>query len=217
MRGVRIPVKILSAKTIPNVSEDLAQKLGLKPEIRSIGILTTDSDDPTYCALDEATKAAQVQVVYAKSCYAGAANATAKLTGEVIGILAGANPSEVTAGLRAAVEVLEGNIGFVSANEAGDVTYFAHPVSSTGQYLSEQAGIPLGEPLAYLVAPPMESVVGLDAALKAADVTLQSWFSPPTETNYGGGLLTGSQAACTAACHAFAQAVEEAAGKPREV
>jgi ethanolamine utilization protein EutL len=115
------------------------------------------------------------------------------------------------------VEVLQGNIGFVSANEEGDVAYFAQTISSSGQYLSQQAQVAVGAPLAYLVAPPMESVLGLDAALKAADVTLQSWFNPPTETNYGGGLLTGSQAACTAACHAFAQAVEDAAGKPREV
>ena len=70
------------------------------------------------------------------------------------------------------------------------------------------AGINEGEPLAYLIAPPLEAVYGLDAALKAADVRLVTMFAPPSETNYGGGLLTGTQSACYAACTAFAQAVE---------
>ena len=36
---------------------------------------------------------AEVVVVYAKSFYAGAANANTKLAGEIIGILAGPNPA----------------------------------------------------------------------------------------------------------------------------
>ena len=55
MTGDRIPAKVLATHTIANVSETLAQKLGLPQEYRSIGILTADSDDVTYCALDEAT------------------------------------------------------------------------------------------------------------------------------------------------------------------
>ena len=94
----------------------LAQKLGLPQEYRSIGILTADSDDVTYCALDEATKAAAVEVVYGRSLYAGAANASTKLAGEVIGILAGPNPAEVQSGLRSCVDFMESGVGFVSAN-----------------------------------------------------------------------------------------------------
>ena len=37
---------------------------------------------------------------------------------------------------------------------------------------------------------------------------------PPTETNFGGGLLTGSRSACEAACEAFARAVKEVAAAP---
>jgi ethanolamine utilization protein EutL len=170
----------------------------------------------TYCALDEATKAAGVEVVYGKSFYGGAANATTRLAGEVIGILAAETPSEITAGLGAAVDFLNHH-GFCAANESGDVVYFAHTVTSCGSYLSQVAGVQPGEALAYLVAPPMESVLGLDAALKAADVTLKQWFAPPSETNFGGGLLTGSQSACGAACLAFAETVMDAAGQPREV
>ena len=57
--------------------------------------------------------------------------------------------------------------------------------------------------------------MGLDAAVKAAAVTLQKFYGPPTETNFAGGLLTGSQAACQAACQAFAQTVQNIAQDPK--
>ena len=217
MTGDLLKVNVLATHTIANVSETLAKKLKLPKEFRSIGIITADSDDPTYCALDEATKAAAVTVVYGRSLYAGAANASTKLAGEVIGILAGPNPSEVSSGLRAAVDFLESGVGFHSANEDDSVAYFAYTVSRTGSYLSKTAGVREGEALAYLVAPPLESMVGLDEALKAADVELVALFEPPTETNYGGGLLTGTQSACNAACAAFAETVKAVAARPREV
>ena len=217
MTGDLLKCSALATRTIANVSESMAEKLGLRPEFRSIGILTADSDDVTYCALDEATKAAAVEVVYGRSLYAGAANANTRLAGEVIGILAGPNPSEVLSGLRAAVDFFESGVGFRSANEDDSIVYFAHTVSRTGSYLSKTAGVREGEALAYLIAPPLEAVVGLDEAMKAADVTLAALFEPPSETNFGGGLLTGTQSACKSACEAFAQAVLDIAQRPREV
>lgn len=171
----------------------------------------------TYCALDEATKAAAVEVVYGRSLYAGAGNASTKLAGEVIGILAGPNPAEVQSGLRACAEFMASGVGFRSANEDGSIVYFAHTVSRTGTYLSKTAGVREGEALAYLIAPPLEAVVGLDEALKASDVELAALFEPPSETNFGGGLLTGTQSACNAACAAFAEAVKAVAARPREI
>ena len=212
-----IPVKVLSTRTIANVSETLAKKLGLPRQYRSIGLITADSDDMTYCALDEATKAAAVEVVYGKSLYAGAANASTALAGEVIGILAGPNPAEVQSGLRACVDFMNSGAGFRSANQDDSVIYFAHTVSRTGTSLSKVAGVREGEALAYLIAPPLEAMVGLDEAMKASDVELVTLFEPPSETNFGGGLLTGTQSACKAACEAFAQAVLDVAGQPREV
>lgn len=217
MTGDLLKVNVLATHTIANVSETLAKKLKLPKEYRSIGIITADSDDPTYCALDEATKDAAVTVVYARSLYAGAANASTKYAGEVIGILAGPNPSEVSSGLGSAVRFLESGVGFHSANEDDSVAYFAHTISRTGSYLSKTAGVKEGEALAYLVAPPLEAMVGLDEAMKAADVELVALFEPPTETNYGGGLLTGTQSACHAACAAFEKTVKAVAARPREV
>ena len=102
----------------------------------------------------------------------------------------------------------------MSADENDSVVYFAHCISRTGSYLSEQAAVPEGTAMAYLIAPPAEATVGLDAALKAADTTLRVYYGPPTETNFAGGLLTGDQAACQAACQAFGEAVCNVARTP---
>ena len=217
MKRDPLPAHVLATRIIPNVAPDMAKELGLTPDQKSLAIVTADSDDVTYTALDEATKAAAVEVVYGRSLYAGAGNASTKLAGEVIGILAGPNPAEVQSGLRACAEFMASGVGFRSANEDGSIVYFAHTVSRTGTYLSKTAGVREGEALAYLIAPPLEAVVGLDEALKASDVELAALFEPPSETNFGGGLLTGAQSACKAACEAFAEAVKAVAARPREV
>ena len=216
MRGDLLKAEVLATRTVTNVSPDLAKELGLTPEHKSIAILTSNCDDVTYTALDEATKKAQVDVVYAKSFYGGADNANTKFAGEVIGILAGPTPAEVKSGLEAAIDVIEKGANFVSANDEDSVAYYAHCISRTGSFLSEGAGIPQGDSIAYLIAPPLEAMYALDVALKAADVKICAFYGPPTETNFGGALLTGSQSSCRAACDAFAQAVEEVANQPRE-
>lgn len=211
-----IKAKILAIKIIPNVNACMAENFKLTSEQRSIGLITTDIDDVAYTALDEATKKADVQVVYAKSMYAGSANASTKLAGEFIGIIAGANPAEIKSGLKAAIDFIENDACFYSANDDDTVPFYAQTISRTGSYLSSIANIPEGEPLAYLIAPPLEAMYGMDAALKAADVKLAAFYGPPTETNFGGGLLTGSQSACKAAADAFRDAVMFVADSPTE-
>ena len=214
MKGDKLKASVLAVRLIPNVDGGMAKELGLPEGHRSIGILTSDCDDVTYTALDDATKKAVVEVVYGKSFYGGAANANTKLAGEVIGILSGPTPAEVRSGLNAAVDFIENEASFISANDDDTIAYYAHCVSRTGSYLSKTAGITEGESLAYLIAPPLEAMYALDIALKAADVQLVAFFGPPSETNFGGGLLTGSQSACQAACDAFAEAVKSVADNP---
>ena len=207
-----IPVKVLAVRYLANAAPELRRGLGAPKGYASLALLTTDCDDATYIALDQATKAAEVEVCFARSFYAGAANATTPHAGEVIGILAGATPGAVRSGMEAALSALE-NLGF---EEAGGVPYLAQTVSSTGSYLSGEAGIRPGESLAYLIAPPLEAMYALDAALKASEVRLAKLYPPPSETNFGGALLTGTRSACAAACTAFAEAVRSVAQRPRE-
>jgi len=207
-----IPVKVLAVRYLSNADPKLAASLGAPEGYPSLGLITTDCDDATYIALDEATKAADVQVCYSRSFYAGAANASTPYAGEVIGILAGATPGAVRSGMEAALSALA-RLGF---EETKGVPCLAHTVSSAGSFLAKEAGVPLGSAVAYLIAPPLESMYAMDAALKAADVKLCKLYAPPSETNFGGGLLSGTQSACDAARDAFAQAVAEVAGRPME-
>lgn len=214
MLGDRMKTTILSVQMLPNASPMLLGNISLPPGHRSLGLITTDCDDVSYAALDEATKKANVQVAYARSMYAGASNASTKLAGEFIGILSGEDPAEVRSGLEAAVRFIEQDAAFYSANEDDSIVYFAHCISRTGSYLSAQADVPEGTPMAYVIAPPIEAMMGLDAAVKMADVELKVFYGPPSETNFAGGLLTGDQAACKAACKAFEETVRRIAENP---
>ena len=206
-----IPVNILAVRYLASATDGLSRALGAPEGYPCLGLITTDCDDATYIALDEATKAAEVQVCFGSSFYAGAANASTPYAGEVLGILCATTPGAVRSGMEAAVGAL-GRLGFETA---GEVPYLAHTISSCGSFLAKEAGVAEGSALAYLIAPPLESMYAMDAALKAADVTLCKLYTPPSPTNFGGGLLTGTQSACAAACAAFAEAVAEVAQNPR--
>ncbi len=210
-----VRAKVLAVRIIPNVNEFMKEQLKLKPHQRSIGMLTVTIDDVGYTAVDEATKKADVEVVYARSFYAGSAHASGPLSGEFIGILAGPNPAEVRSGIDAAIAMIEEEACFWAANEEGTIAFYAQCISRTGSYLSKMNNVPEGTPLAYLIAPPLEAMYALDAAIKAAEVRMTSFFGPPTETNFAGGHLVGSQSACKAACDAFAAAVIEVAREPK--
>ncbi|HAI2404105.1 TPA: ethanolamine utilization microcompartment protein EutL [Escherichia coli] len=207
---------VTAMRVIASVNADFARELKLPPHIRSLGLISADSDDVTYIAADEATKQAMVEVVYGRSLYAGAAHGPSPTAGEVLIMLGGPNPAEVRAGLDAMIAHIENGAAFQWANDAQDTAFLAHVVSRTGSYLSSTAGagITLGDPMAYLVAPPLEATYGIDAALKSADVQLATYVPPPSETNYSAAFLTGSQAACKAACNAFTDAVLEIARNP---
>ena len=206
-----IPVKVLAVRYLANASSALCQALGAPKGYPSLAMLTTDCDDATYIALDAATKAADVTVAYGRSFYAGAANASTPNAGEVIGILAGQTPGAVRSGMEAALSALQ-RLGFAETN---NVPYLAHTVASAGSFLAGEAGVRQGTALAYLIAPPLEGMYAMDAALKAADVKLCKLYAPPSETNFGGGLLSGTQSACEAACAAFAAGVKEVAERPK--
>jgi ethanolamine utilization protein EutL len=207
-----IAPKVLAVRRLPAADPALLVAYGADPTRHaSLGLLTCDQDDALYVALDEATKHADVDVVFARSFYAGAAHASGKLSGEILGVLAAAEPQALEAGLAAALRCLRDDACFYDADGHGTVTVFPHVVGAVGSYLAATLGLSVGEPLAYLVAPPLEFTVGLDAALKAADVRAVKIAPPPSETNFAAAYLTGALSACEAAAEAFAAAVVEVA------
>lgn len=203
-----ISPSLLGVRTIPNAPEAMLLAYGADPaRHQSLGLVTCDQDDSLYVALDEATKHASVEVVFAKSFYAGAAHASGALSGEILGVIAGADSAEIDAGLTALRRCIEHDACFYAASASGNIAVFPHVVASLGHYLSEQAGLRPGDSMAYLVAPPIEGVIALDAALKAAEVRVAKIFPPPTETNFSAAWLTGALSECEAAAAAFAEAV----------
>src|SRR5574342_20427 len=127
----------LCVQLIPQVDRNFADQLKLTPEQRSIGLISSDNDDATYVSIDEATKMADVEVVYARSFYAGARHASGLLSGEILAVLAGPNPAEVRSGLNAALNYMRAEAIWYSANEDGSIAFFPHLISRTGTYLSK--------------------------------------------------------------------------------
>lgn len=209
--------KVLSVRRLPGASRELLLAYGADPDRHtSLGLVTVDQDDPTYVALDEATKHAEVDVVFAKSFYAGSRHASGPLSGEILGVFASADPSEIDSALDALLHTLAHDACFYGANADSSVAVFPHVIASLGRYLSAQSGLSVGSSMAYLVAPPMEGTIALDYALKAADVRLVRAFPPPTETNFAAAWLSGDLVSCEAAAMAYAEAVVRVAAEPRE-
>jgi ethanolamine utilization protein EutL len=207
--------KLLSCRRLDRVDAQLAAALGLDPERHTCAaLLTCDQDDSLYAALDHATKFAEVDVAYAKSFYAGAAHSSGPLSGEVLGVLAAADPAEISEGVWALKQALETDIGFWSFEGKPGLSFFPHVIAEVGRYLAPLARIPVGASMAYLISPPCEAMVALDAALKAADVRLAKFFGPPTETNFAGAYLTGSLADVQAARDAFVEAIGQVVASP---
>jgi len=210
--------RVLAVRTLPDAPDDLAKALGLPAGRRALGIITTTSDDALYAALDQGTKASPADVVYAKSFYAGAGYPSGPFSGECIGIYAGRDPAEIDAALDACIAYLDKDAWFYGITVADDpdrpVALFPHVIASVGRYLAPLADIDIGSPLAYLIAPPLESIVGLDAACKAGRVKMVKWFGPPSETNFGGAYLAGDLPSCEAAARAFAAAIADVCAAP---
>ncbi len=209
--------RILACRVIEQVDAQLASSLGLDPARHvSAGLITCDEDDALYVALDEATKHAGVDVVFAKSFYAGAKHASGPFSGEILGVLAGADPDEVAEGVWACTSHLKEAVRFQTFPGDDQPAFLAHVVTESGAYLAPQAGVAVGDPIAYLIAPPLESVFAVDAALKAADVKLGKLIPPPSETNFGGAFLSGTLGELQAARDAFVEAVRAVARSPKQ-
>ncbi|MBI1944179.1 MAG: ethanolamine utilization microcompartment protein EutL [Deltaproteobacteria bacterium] len=210
---------LLTCRQIDAVDGQLAAALGLDPtKHTSAGLVTCDQDDSLYVALDECTKHARVDVVFGRSFYAGSKHGSGPLSGEVLGVVAGEHPDEVAEALWALKDALR-RVRFQTfpgdaTGVQGQPAFLAHVIAETGRYLAPQAGIAPGEPMAYLIAPPLESAVGVDAALKAAPVKLGKWIPPPSETNFGGAFLTGALPALEAARDAFVEAIRDVTRAP---
>ena len=198
--------EILAVRLIPNVHPDMAKALELLPGEKSLALFTCNIDDPLYIGGDEATKKAEVRVAYCRSHFAGGAYPSGPLSGECMLLLAAPNPAEATAGINAVLEFVDSlrysTVTLPGVELAPTLVWLAYTISRSGTYLSKEAGVDVGTPIAYITAPPLEGHYAMERALKAADVKVGA-FTRLSETNYHGAYLYGTQSACRAACRAF--------------
>lgn len=207
---------ILSSKIITNISYDFRKFLNINQSHNSMGIMTVKTDLLAYTAFDEVTKFLDVEVIYAKSTYCGHQRATTKLAGEFIGIICGENPDEIKDALNFISHYMDRGAGEIQfANDDEGIPFYCKLISKPGSYFSNIANSN-DEALCFLIAPPLEAVYAIDAALKATSAHLRYNFAPPTATNFSGAILGGSESTCREACLAFTKAMNEIAKNPKD-
>ena len=128
----------------------------------SLGLVTCDQDDAMYVALDEATKHAPVDVIFAKSFYAGAAHASGRLSGEILGVIARAPiPRRSSTALDALIRCLAARRLLLRRRRQahGHRVPARDRVARRVPRRARPASRP-ATPMAYLVAPPIEATIG---------------------------------------------------------
>ena len=113
MKGDILRSKILSEKIIPNMNEQYRKQFPIPEGHRSLGIFTADCDDVCYIGMDEASKSTDIQIVHATALYAGAANASFKLSGEFYGAFSAPNPEDIVSAFKIIHHVVENDAYFV--------------------------------------------------------------------------------------------------------
>lgn len=211
MTGDKIKCNIVYSKLLTDVEDIMLKEFELPEGCIDIGIFTTQYDGVGYCAADEATKDANVDVVYIKTLYGSGAGLN---DGQVFGIITGPTVSDVESGLRYIHDFAENKASIYSVNEDDTNLIYAELVPKIGKYFSKTYGLPIGASLAFLFAPALEGIVGIDEALTVAAVEVVKFFGPPTNSNLSGVIVTGTLANCKTACEAFKKAIIDCVEDP---
>ncbi|MBK5244388.1 MAG: ethanolamine utilization microcompartment protein EutL [Eubacteriaceae bacterium] len=211
MTGDRIKCNIVYSKLLTNIEDIMLKEFELPEGCIDIGIFTTQYDGVGYCAADEATKAANVDVVYIKTLYGSGAGLN---DGQVFGVITGPTVSDVESGLRYIRDFAEKKASVYSVNKDDTNLIYAELVPKIGKYFSKTYGLPIGSSIAFLFAPALEGIVGIDEALTVADVEVVKFFGPPTNSNLSGIIVTGTQSNCKTACEAFKKAIIDCVNDP---
>lgn len=208
-----IKPKVLSVRKIPFINKELGKQFDLPEEHDSIGIITVDQEHSLIVALDEGVKESPSHVSFYNNFYGGSKFSSGPFSGEVIGIFSGKDPVIIDNSIKATINYLNEKTFYYSFN---GLNIFSHVVSSIGPFLSKETELEEGESIAYLMAPPIESIISVDFALKNSDTKLVKYFKPPTKTNYSGAYLTGTLSDCIAATEAFVEKIKEIYNNPIE-
>ena len=206
----RIDAHVVMEKLVPRITEEYRKIYDIPENHESMAIFSADCEDVMWLAVDDATKKAKIKVIqidYSWSRYGG----------EITAIISGEKVADVKSGLQYAKDYIENKSGNYSLNEEGTLGYYVDYVPRIGKYYQESLGLSEGTSIAYLVSAPVESMYGLDKALKAADVKIAELSEIPSRVNTGGAIVYGTESACRSAVEAFAEGVEYCAFQPMDI
>ena len=203
----RIDAHVVMEKLVPRITEEYRKIYDIPENHESMAIFSADCEDVMWLAVDDATKKAKIKVIQIETVYGG----------EITAIISGEKVADVKSGLQYAKDYIENKSGNYSLNEEGTLGYYVVYVPRIGKYYQESLGLSEGTSIAYLVSAPVESMYGLDKALKAADVKIAELSEIPSRVNTGGAIVYGTESACRSAVEAFAEGVEYCAFHPMDI
>lgn len=215
MIGDKVHGKLIANRLLTDVEDIMLEAYNLPENYVDIGLFETEFEGIGYVAADYATKNANVEVVSINSTYGGSAAGKSN-DGHVFGIISGPMVSDVERGLRYVRSYIEEEAGVYSIAEDGSVVMYAEFVSRIGKYFAQAYGLKEGSSIAYLVAPSMYGVLGVDEALTLANVEVVKYWATPTASNLCGAIVTGTQSQCKMAVEGFKNAIFDCAEDPIE-
>ena len=203
----RIDAHVVMEKLVPRITEEYRKIYDIPENHESMAIFSADCEDVMWLAVDDATKKAKIKVIQIETVYGG----------EITAIISGEKVADVKSGLQYSKDYIENKSGNYSLNEEGTLGYYVDYVPRIGKYYQESLGLSEGTSIAYLVSASVESMYGLDKALKAADVKIAELSEIPSRVNTGGAIVYGTESACRSAVEAFAEGVEYCAFHPMDI
>ena len=194
----RIDAHVVMEKLVPRITEEYRKIYDIPENHESMAIFSADCEDVMWLAVDDATKKAKIKVIQIETVYGGVDYSWSRYGGEITAIISGEKVADVKSGLQYAKDYID-------------------YVPRIGKYYQESLGLSEGTSIAYLVSAPVESMYGLDKALKAADVKIAELSEIPSRVNTGGAIVYGTESACRSAVEAFAEGVEYCAFHPMDI
>lgn len=213
MIGDKISGRITANRLLTDVEDIMLEDYHLPDGYIDIGLFETDCEGVGYTAADNATKMANVEVVSISSTYGGTGQAN---DGQVFGIISGPTVSDVERGLRYVREFAEHEASLYSISNDDDAAIYAQYISRIGKYFSKAYGLPVGSSIAYLVAPAILGVIGIDEAMTVANVEIVKYWGTPTPSNLCGAIVTGTQSQCMTAVEGFKNVIFDTVEDPIE-
>lgn len=215
--GRPVEMKITSQKIIANMKEEFRNLYDIPEDHQCVGVISTDYPDILHCAVDDATKKTQIDVIDCDTYYGGASVQWSANSGSSIAVISGTKVADVNSAMRSIEDYVRRQRFLYDLNGDGSLKYFVGLISPAGRYFQEELGVTKDDSLAYVAGPPVEAIYAIDQALKGGDVKVAEFIAPPDFDNCAKAILVGNESACKNALNAFAQAIEMCGKDPLKI